>query len=345
MSDSARGRFVWHELITPNGAGSHDFYSQVAGWRKQGWEHDASYSMFVAPSGPLGAAVERPGATPHWLAYIGVPDVDATVAAALRLGATVLTPPTSIPNAGRHAVLADPQGAAFAVHASTMEPSPERPAGSGEFSWHELATTVDPDLAFGFYAELFGWQALVRHDMGPMGTYLIFGRNGAQQGGMFNKGSMGRPGPGYWLCYVHVPNLDDAVAKAKAARGSVLHGPADVPGGDRIAQLMDPHGAFFALHWSASSAAPEQPAKAPRRAVKKALAKNAKNAKKAKKGRNAKKAKKAKTVKRAKKKAAKKAKKKPTRAKRRATKKKTSRPKAAKAKKPARKRKAARRRR
>ena len=303
MADStARGRFVWHELITPNGAGSHEFYSQVAGWRTQAWEHDASYSLFVAPSGPLGAAVERRGAVPQWLPYIGVPDVDAAVATALRLGAAVLTPPTSIPNAGRHAVLADPQGAAFAVHASTMEASPEKPPGTGEFAWHELATTVDPALAFGFYAELFGWDELARHDMGAMGPYLIFGRNGVQQGGVFNKGNMGRPGPGYWVCYVRVANLDDAVAKAKAARGSLLHGPSDVPGGDRIAQLMDPHGAFFALHWSASAPAAQAKATASRGATrKKATKKKAAKKKASKKKTSAKKPAKGSTKKAAKK--------------------------------------------
>jgi predicted enzyme related to lactoylglutathione lyase len=338
MADpTARGRFVWHELITPNGAGAHEFYAQVAGWRKQGWEHDASYSMFVAPSGPLGAAVEKPGVTSHWLPYVGVPEVDTAVVTALRLGAAVLTPPTSVPNAGRHAVLADPQGAVFAVHSSTMEPSPERPAAPGEFSWHELATTVDPSLAFPFYAELFGWDELARHDMGSMGTYLIFGRNGVQQGGIFNKREMGLPGPGYWVCYVRVSDLDDAIASAKAARGSVLQGPSDVPGGDRIVQLMDPHGAFFALHWSAG--APAAGVKAEPRARKPAETKAASKTSKKTSKKPAKKAKKAKKIgKKAAKKVAKKVAKKTTKkAAKKVTKKATKKTTKKAAKKPAKK--------
>ncbi len=306
MADTtARGRFVWHELITPNAAGAHEFYSKAVGWKQQAWEQDKSYSMFVGSAGPLGAAVENRSAVPHWLAYIGVPNVDAAVATAVRLGAKVLTPPTDIPNAGRHAALADPQGGAFAVHSSAMPPSPERAPSHGEFSWHELATTVDPTLVFPFYAQLFGWEEMLRHEMGAMGTYLIFGRNGMQLGGMFNKGDMGRPGPAYWVCYVSVPNLDEAVEHVKAGRGSLVHGPADVPGGDKIAQLMDPHGAFFAMHWSASTPAAQVRAKpaatkpvakaaakpkpaatpAPKAIKKKAknLAKSAKNAKKTKK--------------------------------------------------------------
>lgn len=292
MADAtARGKFVWHELVTPNAAGAHEFYSKAVGWKRQAWEHDKSYSMFVGPAGPIGAAVENRSAVPHWRAYIGVPSVDAAVATAVRLGAKVLTPPTDVPNAGRHAALADPQGGVFAVHSSTMAPSPERAPSHGEFSWHELATTVDPTEAFPFYAELFGWDDMLHHDMGPMGTYVIFGRNGRQLGGMFDKGNVGQPGPAYWVGYVSVPNLDQAVEQAKAGRGSLLHGPADVPGGDRIAQLMDPHGAFFAMHWSASTpgaqAAAKPAAKPAARPASKAgrkktktLAKNAKNAKK-----------------------------------------------------------------
>ena len=72
MTDNTvRGRFVWHELITPNGAGAHEFYGKTLGWKKQSWEQDASYQMFAAASGPLGATVEKRDAVPHWLPYIG----------------------------------------------------------------------------------------------------------------------------------------------------------------------------------------------------------------------------------------------------------------------------------
>jgi hypothetical protein len=115
--------------------------------------------------------------------------------------------------------------------------------------------------------------------MGPMGMYLIFGRNGTQLGGMFDKGSQGKPGSAYWLGYVSVDDVEGAIERAKAARGSVLTGPMDVPGGDRVAQLMDPHGAFFALHMRAGTAKPAAKASAPAKAskpAKKAAAANKK---------------------------------------------------------------------
>jgi predicted enzyme related to lactoylglutathione lyase len=260
MADTnVRGRFVWHELLTPNRAGAHEFYERAVGWRPQSWEHDESYSMFVGPRGPLGGAVEDRTATPQWLPYVATTDVDATVADATGLGARVQTAPADLPNAGRYAVLLDPQGAVFGVHASGAAAGPESTPQPGEFSWHELATNGAPEEAFAFYTKLFGWDELDRFDMGPLGTYLIFGRSGTQLGGMFDKGAAGRPGAAYWLGYVSVDDLEAATERAKGARGSVLVGPMDVPGGDRIAQLMDPHGAFFALHKrAATQSAPAQ---------------------------------------------------------------------------------------
>ena len=286
MADAThRGEFVWHDLMTPNAAGAHEFYGKVVGWKTQQWEKDASYTMFAARSGPIGGVTETRAATPHWLPYIGTANVDATVEAATRLGARVQTAPAPLPSGGRYAVLVDPQGAAFGVYSSGGNDSggADRPPQAGEFSWHELATSVAPNIAFGFYAALFDWDEIATHDMGQMGMYLIFGRNGRQLGGMFDKGSTGNPGAAYWLGYVSVTDLEGTVERAKAARGSVLVGPMDVPGGDRIAQLMDPHGAFFALHKPAAqagSAAPRKPAQkaaakpaAPKAAAPKAAAK------------------------------------------------------------------------
>jgi predicted enzyme related to lactoylglutathione lyase len=120
---------------------------------------------------------------------------------------------------------------------------------------------------------LFGWNDMLHMDMGPMGTYLIFGHNGMQLGGMFDKGRLGQPGPAYWVGYVRVPNVESAIEHAKAAGGSLLNGPMDVPGGDRVAQLADPQGALFALHTVAVDVRAAAPKKAAKKAAKKKAAK------------------------------------------------------------------------
>ena len=58
---------------------------------------------------------------PNWGIYIAVADCEGTVAKATSLGARTYVPPTDIPNVGRFAVLADPQGAVFNVIALNLQ--------------------------------------------------------------------------------------------------------------------------------------------------------------------------------------------------------------------------------
>ena len=113
------------------------------------------------------------------------------------------------------------------------------------FSWHELGAT-DHVAALRFYRELFGWEQLEAHDMGPMGLYVLFGRDGKQLGGMFNR-SASMPGEPSWLAYVSVSDASKAADAAKASGGRILNGPHEVPGGSWIVQMLDPLGAMIAV--------------------------------------------------------------------------------------------------
>jgi uncharacterized protein len=245
-----RGRFVWFDLSTPDPKGAQAFYTKVAGWGTQNWDQ-MDYTMWTANGATIGGIMpsnpQSGGAPPHWLAHITVPDVDATVKQAESLGGRTHVPATDIPTVGRFAVLADPQGAVFAVFSPQGNaPGQDGEPAIGEFSWHELMTT-DYAAAFTFYQALFGWDKQAEHDMGEIGVYLIFSRNGRELGGMFNR-PPGMPAPPNWLQYIRVESADAAAERVKANGGQILNGPMDVPGGDRIAQCMDPQGAAFAVH-------------------------------------------------------------------------------------------------
>jgi uncharacterized protein len=250
-----RGRFVWHELMTTDPQGAAAFYSKVLPWKTQA-SGMPDYTLWVAGKTQTGGLMAQPesarqsGAPPSWLIYIGTPNVDATAADAERLGGKVLKAPADIPTVGRFAVLADPQGAAFAVF--TPSGSPAGGAPSTDFSWHELATS-DRQAALTFYAELFGWTAGPAHDMGPAGTYQLIEHGGTQIGGFYKV--MDASKPPHWLTYIRVASADRAAAAAKAAGGQVVNGPMEVPGGSRIAQVLDPQGGAFAVHELAKPAA------------------------------------------------------------------------------------------
>ena len=252
-----RGKFVWHELLSGDAAAATAFYTKVVPWKSQPWEQDSSYHMWVARNGPVGGIAKTDGsAPPHWLAYVAVSDVNATAEQAKGLGGRVLKGKTDLPNGGSYAVLADPQGAEFAVYQSggeTGNGAQSATPGAGEFSWHELATT-DAKAAMEFYTKLLGWETGPVHDMGPpAGNYHLFLHQGNQYGGMFVSDSSGA-GPS-WLCYISVEDVGKAATAAKNAGGRVMNGPMEVPGGSWIAQVLDSEGAPFAVHEAAKAAA------------------------------------------------------------------------------------------
>lgn len=253
MADAfPRGRFLWFELLTTDPEAAVPFYREVVGWDTEVWEGGESpYTMWTNRGTNLGgiwqltAEALASGASPHWLAYIAAENVEATAARATELGATVMVPPSPIPGIGIFSVIQDPQGAFFAAYAPEGDPpGHDGKAKVGEVSWHELITD-DFEHALDFYAELFGWRRGEAMDMGEAGIYQMYHRGGEPLGGMFN-----RPPemPSAWLYYLCVEDLAAAVAKVTAHGGKVLNGPMEVPGGDHVAQCLDPQGAAFALH-------------------------------------------------------------------------------------------------
>lgn len=257
MSDGL-GQFCWFDLITPDEGAAKAFYTEVVGWSTTEFDMGGTpYTMFALPGTTealggimkLTEASREAGVPPHWIGYVSTPDIEATFARAVELGAEVHHGVTPISSVGRFAVLADPAGGAFALFASEKGVAPlKATADVGECAWHEHMTP-DLDGALAFYMALFDWEETGRMDMGPMGPYVMFGPRGASVaiGGMM-KTPENVAMPAVWSYYTRVPDIHGAVGKAQAMGGKLMHGPMEVPGGDLAAQLQDPQGAVFALY-------------------------------------------------------------------------------------------------
>ncbi len=246
------GRFVWYELMTTDTKGAETFYRAVMGWQA----HDSglpgvSYTIFSVGESPAGGLMAMPaeasaaGARPGWNGYIGVNDVDASAAQVTRAGGVVHHGPADIPSVGRFAMVADPQGAGFALFKGQGEMPAQPPAGApGHTGWHELRAG-EWRSAFAFYSDLFGWTKDQAVDMGEMGTYQTFAVDGVQVGGMMTKtAEMPKP---HWLYYFNVAEIEAAAARVRDAGGQILGGPHQVPGGSWILHCADPQSAMFAL--------------------------------------------------------------------------------------------------
>lgn len=244
--------FVWYELMTTEPSAAETFYRNVFGWQTQdAGMPGGAYTLLSAGTtmigGLMGLTPEMcaAGARPGWVGYVGVPDVDAYAARAVRLGGTQHRAPEDIPGVGRFAVMADPHGAVFMLFKGNGPAPAPVPGGTpGHVGWHELQAGK-LDAAFTFYAEMFGWTKSDAIDMGPAGTYQLFTAGGDAIGGMMNK--MPEVPVPFWLYYVNVAGVDATLARVTAGGGKVINGPMQVPGGSWIANCMDPQGAMFAF--------------------------------------------------------------------------------------------------
>ena len=102
----------------------------------------------------------------------------------------------------------------------------------------------DPEAAIEFYGGLFGWEFEDRMPPDAPGSYFV-----AQLRGLDVAGVGSRPSeadwPPAWNTYIWVASADDAAAKVKAAGGTVVMEPFDIPGAGRMSTLADPQGAMF----------------------------------------------------------------------------------------------------
>jgi predicted enzyme related to lactoylglutathione lyase len=115
------GSFCVADLSTPDQDGASRFYQQLFGWHIGREDEDPAHNYYHLFNndeyigGILPAAFHHPGTPAHWQIYLLTPDCDATAARAKDLGAKLYLPPMKIEDIGRMAVMADPQGAAFAI--------------------------------------------------------------------------------------------------------------------------------------------------------------------------------------------------------------------------------------
>ncbi|VEP16542.1 Glyoxalase family protein [Hyella patelloides LEGE 07179] len=118
-----QGAFSWCELMTSDIGAAKDFYQQLFGWtwKDREMEGGKTYITIKAGEQPVGGilstenALSEEAPPPHWGMYVTVENVDQTLELAQSMGAKVFVPPTDIPDTGRFAVFADPQGAVLSI--------------------------------------------------------------------------------------------------------------------------------------------------------------------------------------------------------------------------------------
>ena len=122
----------------------------------------------------------------------------------------------------------------------------------GKFVWFELVTR-DAKKAQAFYGEVLGWK------VAPMSlgadTYEMITAGDTPIGGYTALEGKGAP---HWTSFVSVPDVDQAVERARQAGGTLVDAAMDVPTVGRMAKIADPAGATLWLFRSASDEGDDQ---------------------------------------------------------------------------------------
>ncbi len=235
------GSFVWFELTTDDVNASKTFYGETVGWKSSTMDMgDFEYTMLSIGEDNAQCGVLEPQAkgTPnHWISYVSVEDVDTLAEKVTKAGGKVVVPPRDIPNVGRFALVADPQGAMFNLFCGANDD--KKLEG---FHWNEL-WAKDAEAVIPFYKEVLGYE-VDSMDM-PTGKYFVFKKDGEGVGGCMSSPS--KDIPAMWLPYIHVDNADEAVARAKKNGGTLQGEVMEVPDVGRFGVVLDNKGAAIGL--------------------------------------------------------------------------------------------------
>ena len=254
-SDRHVGKVVWADLVTPDLESAKHFYGGLFGWTfRDTTAGDKEFAVALLEGQPVAGLVQRslPSGKhkqPAWLTFIAVRDTGEADRTALAHGGKVLSPPRDYPERGRQAILADPQGAVFAVLQSSSGDPPDVLAPIGGWIWSSLITT-DPNTGAAFYQALFGYEVFELPSEDGR-DHLLLAADGYARA-TANSPPLTAPNlHSHWLDFVRVANAAESSRKAVALGGRVLVQPHLDRHGEMVAVIADPSGAPFGLlEWS-----------------------------------------------------------------------------------------------
>ena len=260
----------WIDTSQPDPEAAVDFYRGLFGWEFEDVmppESEGRYFIGRIRGGDAAAVGSVPENAPPmaaWNTYIWVESADETASKVRDAGGNVLMEPFDVMNAGRMAVCADPEGAAFCVWQAKEHKGARVVNEAGSLNFNGL-NTRDPDGAKSFYGAVFGWQTISLGGGAEMwtlpgyGDYLEKGNPGLRK----QMADVGAPAgfedvvasinpiaddqpdvPAHWSVTFAVDDADATAAKATELGGKVVIAPFDAPW-VRMTVLADPQGAAF----------------------------------------------------------------------------------------------------
>lgn len=114
------GAMTWNDLSTPDVESAATFYAGLFGWRIEEIPEADGYRVIFNGERSNGGMRSDANMPPFWLPYFGIEDVEQGMERVRELGGKVHAGPIPVPQ-GSFALVADPQGAVFAIWAGDYD--------------------------------------------------------------------------------------------------------------------------------------------------------------------------------------------------------------------------------
>jgi predicted enzyme related to lactoylglutathione lyase len=260
----------WVDTNQPDPEAAIAFYSRLFGWEFVDVTPPGSgdkYAVAQIRGMDVAAVSSVPAGAPPvamWNTYIWVDSADETAAKVVDAGGNALAQPFDAEDAGRMAVLADPEGAVFCIWEAKSHRGAAIVNEAGSLNFNGLHTR-DVTRAKRFYGTVFGWATLSLAGGAEMWTLPGYGDHLALDRPSLREDMAAAGAPAGFedvvAALTQIPDdqrdthahwdvtfaVDDADAIAETAAelgGTVLGAPLDAPW-VRMTVIADPQGATF----------------------------------------------------------------------------------------------------
>ncbi|MEZ4317461.1 MAG: VOC family protein [Myxococcota bacterium] len=105
------GKVVWFEVMGQDAKKLQSFYGGLFGWDLKSVPGPMEYGLLGPQEGSIPGGIGKAPAGPGWTTfYVSVDDLDASIAKAQSMGATLVSPPVTLADGGTIALVTDPEG-------------------------------------------------------------------------------------------------------------------------------------------------------------------------------------------------------------------------------------------
>lgn len=242
------GTPCWVDYSATDIDGAKAFYTELFGWAYGGGQEE--YGGYLncqvkrLPAAGMMATMDS-AQVAAWTTYFATEDAEATVAAVVSAGGTIVAAPMDVGPLGRMALALDSQGHLFGVWEAREHTGARIYNEPGAPIWNEAAVD-DPDAARAFYTAVFGFRF---EPVEGSQDYTTFTTDGDPLGGL---GAHQDGKPSRWSTCFGVASARDAVHSTLRAGGAVLTPIQNTPYG-HFAVLTDPWNAPFSIMQLADS--------------------------------------------------------------------------------------------